>query len=176
MGAYNFRPASDLANAAASEMRNTELFHDVYVTDRTVEPAAHLMLRGVIHDTTWRGSRYAYLVGPYQGLLYATGLPIGSVDDTLTLELQLVEQANDRVLWSYTVNGQSQITETYYKHFSDDFGYPQIFRDGMKDATASLRQYVESQPASFWSSMPYPIQPGLPSYPPVSANGADATP
>lgn len=173
MSAYDFRPATDLANAAASEMRNSGLFRDVYVTDRSVEPEAQLMLRGVIHDTNWQGTRYAYMLGPYQGLLYATGLPIGSVDDTLTLDLQLVEQANKRVLWTYTVNGESKITESYYKHFSDDFSYPQIFRDGMKGAVESLRAYVNSQPESFWSSMPYPTEPGLPAYPATAADAAD---
>ncbi len=34
-----------------------------------------------------------------------------------------------------------------------DFGYPEMFRDGMRQAVASLEQYVASQPSSFWQAM-----------------------
>lgn len=173
MSAYDFRPQTDLANAAASEMRNSGLFRDVYVTDRAVEPAAQLMLRGVIKNTSWRGSHYAYMLGPDMGMLYPTGLPIGSVDATLSVDLSLVEQDNGRVLWTYRVAGEYKITETYYHDFSKDFGYSKIFRNGMKGAIASLREYMASQPASFWSAMPYPTEPGMASPYPAAA-GSDS--
>jgi hypothetical protein len=152
-GAYNFRPSSDLASAAAAEMRGTGLFRDVYVTDRSHDPGAQLMLRGTITDTEWHGTRYAYLLGPYVAVPWVFGLPIGSVDDTLTLQLQLVEQSNGDILWNDTVTQHYMKTEGIYYNYGQDFGYPEMFRDGMKQATVSLAQYVTSRPAGFWDAM-----------------------
>ena len=50
-GAYNFRPSSDLASAAVTELRQSAIFHDVYVTDRSLDPGAQLILHGTITDT-----------------------------------------------------------------------------------------------------------------------------
>jgi hypothetical protein len=68
-GAYNFRPDSDLANAAKTEIKQNDIFHDVFVTDREMDPGAQLILRGTIINTTWDGSRYSYLLGPYGPLI-----------------------------------------------------------------------------------------------------------
>jgi hypothetical protein len=151
--AYNFRPDSDLASAAAEEMRGTGLFRDVYVTQRSNDPGAQLILRGKITDTAWRGTLYAYLLGPYHALPWLLGLPAGSVDDTLALDLRLVQQSNGKILWTYTITRHYTKTEGIYYNYGEDFGYPEMFRDGMKQATASLVQYITSQPAGFWGAM-----------------------
>ncbi|HVN64045.1 MAG TPA: hypothetical protein VMT58_05375, partial [Candidatus Binataceae bacterium] len=52
-GAYNFRPSTDLAEATVAELRQTDLFHDVYLTNRTNDPNAQLAIRGSIIDTDW---------------------------------------------------------------------------------------------------------------------------
>lgn len=149
-GAYNFRPSEDLAKATAVELRQTGLFRDVFVTDRATDPGAQLLLRGTIINTDWNGSRYFYLLGPYGPLLYIFGLPIGSVQDTLKLKLELVDPASSQVLWTYAVDQNYAMTEGLYYNFGEDFGYPQMFRDGVKPALASLESYVASQPPSVW--------------------------
>jgi hypothetical protein len=104
-GAYNFRPSADLSDAAATELRQSQLFHDVFVTDRSNDPGAQLTLRGSVLDTDWHGAIYSYLLGPYLTLPWLLGLPTGSVNDTLKLELQLVQPSNGAVLWTYSLSG-----------------------------------------------------------------------
>src|SRR5260221_5357279 len=99
-GAYNFRPADDLAEASATELRQTGLFRDVFVTNRTVDPGTPLILRGTVINTDWDGTRYAYLLGPYGPFLYVFGLPFGTADNTLSLKLELVETSSARTIWS----------------------------------------------------------------------------
>ena len=152
-GAYNFRPSSDLASAAVTELRQSAIFHDVYVTDRSLDPGAQLILHGTITDTRWQGTHYGYLLGPYGPLLWVFGLPVGSVDDTLKLDLQLVRQSDGAALWSYTISGNYEKTESLYHNFGQDFGYPEMFRSGMKTAIASLEQFAASQPAAYWEAM-----------------------
>ncbi|HSU91014.1 MAG TPA: hypothetical protein VLI44_06180 [Sporolactobacillaceae bacterium] len=149
-GTYNFRPSEDLAKATADELRQTSLFHDVFVTDRATDPGAQLLLRGTIVSTDWNGSRYSYLVGPYTGILYVFGLPIGSVQDTLKLKLELVDPLSSQILWSQAVDQDYAKTEGFYYNFGQDFGYPAMFREGIQPALASLKSYVASQPPNAW--------------------------
>ena len=153
-GAYNFRPADDLAEASAAELRQAGLFRDVFVTNRTVDPGTPLILRGKVLNTDWDGTRYSYLLGPYSGLLYLFGLPFGTADDTLKLRLDLVETSNGQVIWTDEISQNYSKTEGIYYDYGSDFGYPQMFRDGIKPAIVSLESFVASQPVSYWSSLP----------------------
>lgn len=149
-GAYNFRPGEDLAKATTVELRQTGLFHDVFVTDRATDPGAQLLLRGTIISTDWDATRYSYLLGGDGVIFYVFGLPIGSVKDTLKLKLELVDPQSSQVLWNAEVDRDYAKTEGIYYNFGEDFGYPQMFREGIQPALASLESYVASQPPNVW--------------------------
>lgn len=149
--AYNFRPTDDLAQATADELRQAGLFREVYVTDRTSDPNAQLLIRGYIVSTDWDGSAYSYLVGPYAGVFYVLGLPIGSVEGALNLKLELVDNSNGQVLWTQNISQSYEKTEGLYYNYAEDFGYPQMFHDGIKPAIASLQSFIASRPAGSWN-------------------------
>lgn len=151
-GAYNFRPSEDLAQAAATEIRSTGMFRDVFVTDHKADPGAPLVLRGTIFNTDWNGTLYAYLLGPYYVLPWLLALPAGSAHNTLTVRLELAEASTGRVLWTTDINKSYEQTEGLYYNFGTDFGYPQMFREGMQAAVVSLGSYIASQPANFWDT------------------------
>jgi hypothetical protein len=152
-GAYNFRPSADLADATAKELSQSQIFHDVFVTDRAHDPGAQLVLEGTVHDTDWNGTLYAYLIGPYKALAFLLGLPFGTANNTLNLDLRLLQQSNGAVLWNYKISESYTRTEGYYYNYGEDFGYAEMFRSGIKGAISSLEQYVQSQPPSFWDAM-----------------------
>ena len=151
--AYNFRPSDDLAQATAAELTQAGLFREVYVTNRTADPNAQVLIRGTIVSTGWDGSAYGYLVGPYAGVFYLLGLPIGSVQDTLSLKLELVDNSNGQVLWTHEISQSYEKTEGFYYNYAEDFGYPQMFRDGIMPAIASLESFVAAQPPGFWNHL-----------------------
>ncbi len=151
--AYNFRPSDDLAQATASELIQAGIFREVYVTDRAADPNAQLLIRGNIISTDWDGTAYGYLVGPYAGLFYVLGLPMGSVQDTLSLRLELVDNSNAQVLWYHDISQSYEKTEGLYYNYAEDFGYPQMFRDGIAPAIASLQSFVASRPPGSWEHM-----------------------
>lgn len=155
-GAYNFRPTADLANAAASELRQSGMFHDVFVTARNYPPGAQLILKGTVLSTQWQAAEYAYLIGPYKAVFWLLGLPIGTVNDTLKLHLQLIQQSSGAVLWTHTISEEYSKTEGYYYNWGHDFGYPQMFQTGMKGALASLEEFVHGKPAGYWDAMVTP--------------------
>jgi hypothetical protein len=156
VNSYNFRPSEDLAEAAASELRQTGMFREVYVTDRSQDPSAQLVLRGTIMNTDWDGTRYTYGLAGDGQVLWLLGLPLGTVDDHLSVGLDLVEERSGTVLWHYDLSREYQKTEGLYYNYGEDFGYAKMFREGMKDAMASLENYVRSQPAGFWAQMQPP--------------------
>jgi hypothetical protein len=147
---YNFRPDEDLANATAVELRQTGLFRDVFITDRATDPGAQLLLRGTIISTDWNATRYAYLLGLESDLFYIFGLPSGSVKETLKLKLELVDPLTSQVLWTGKVDQDYAKTEGLYYNVGEEFGYPQMFREGIQPALASLESYVASQPPNVW--------------------------
>ncbi len=151
--AYNFRPSDDLAEATAAELQQAGLFHEVYVTNRPADPNANLLLRGTIINTDWDGTTYSYLIGPYAGLFYLLGLPIGTVQDSLSLKLELVNNANGQVLWTHEITQSYEKTEGFYYNYAEDFGYPQMFHDGIVPAIGSLQSFVNSQPPGFWTQL-----------------------
>ena len=148
--AYNFRPSDDLAEATTIELRQTGMFKDVFVTNRSSDPSAQLTVRGTIDSTQWDGSKYSYLLGPYGSLLWVFGLPIGSAENNLRIKLDLVERATGQPLWSTDINQNYSITEGLYYNYAADFAYPQMYRTGMEAAVASLEGYVSQQPPAFW--------------------------
>jgi hypothetical protein len=160
-GAYNFRPSDDLAEATATELRQTRLFNDVYVTNRDQDPGAQLMLHGTVVDTSWDGTRYGYMLGPYSFLLNLFGAPVGSVQDALKLRLQLVETVSGRVLWTTDIDQSYEKTIGIYYNWGTDFGYPQMFRDGIQRAITSLEAFVREQPSTVWLR----LEPEVPSQP-----------
>jgi hypothetical protein len=149
--AYNFRPSDDLAQATADELRQAGLFREVFVTDRTADPGAQLLIRGTIINTDWDGTAYGYLVGPYAGLFYLLGLPMGNVQGSLSLKLELVDNSNGQVLWTHEISQSYEKTEGLYYNYAEDFGYPQMFRNGIIPAIASLQGYVASRSAGSWT-------------------------
>ena len=126
------------------------------MTDRTSDPNAQLAVRGNITNTDWDGTAYSYLIGPYAGLFYILGLPMGSVQDTLTLRLELVDNSNGQVLWTHDINQSYAKTEGLYYNYAEDFGYPQMFRDGITPAIASLENFIATQPPGSWDRMRTP--------------------
>ncbi|HUA33103.1 MAG TPA: hypothetical protein VMA09_05820 [Candidatus Binataceae bacterium] len=153
MGAYNFRPSDDLAEAAATELRQTGMFKDVFVTNRAQDPGAQLELRGTILSTNWDASRYSYMLGPYSSVLWILGLPLGSAQNKLELHLVLVATSSGQQLWTTDISQDYSTTEGFYYDFATDFGYPQMFRTGMEPAVASLEAYVAQQPPGFWQHL-----------------------
>ena len=152
-GAYNFRPSDDLAEAAATELRQTGIFRDVFVTNRAQDPGAQLELRGTVLATDWNASRYSYMLGPYSSLLWALGLPLGSAQNTLKLQLELVVPSSGQQLWATEISQDYSTTEGLYYDYATDFGYPQMFRTGMESAIASLESYVAQQPPGYWQHL-----------------------
>jgi hypothetical protein len=151
-GAYNFRPSEDLAQAAASDIRNAGMFRDVFVTDHNADPGATLVLRGAINNTDWNGTMYSYLLGPYGSIPWLFALPVGSVSNTLNVRLELAEASTGRVLWTTDINQGYEQTEGLYYNFGTDFGYSQMFREGMAAAVTSMKAYIASQPPNFWET------------------------
>ncbi len=158
--AYNFRPTDDLAEATSIELRQTGMFKDVFLTNRSADPSSQLTVRGTIASTNWDGTAYAYLLGPYGPLFWVFGLPLGSAQNTLRLKLELLETASGRQLWSTDISQDYSITEGLYYNYATDFDYPQMYRVGMQSAVASLETYVAQQPPIFWQNLASPAGAG----------------
>lgn len=125
------------------------MFRDVFVTDRKVDPGAALVLRGTLTNTRWDGMMYSYMVGPYAALPWVFGLPPGSVENTLSLKLEMAEASSGRVLWSNAINQTHDQTDGLYYNYATDFEYAAMFGQGIKGAAAALQTYLVSQPAGF---------------------------
>ena len=73
----------------------------------------------------------------------------GSVEGALNLKLELVDNSNGQVLWTQNISQSYEKTEGLYYNYAEDFGYPQMFHDGIKPAIASLQIFIASRPGWF---------------------------
>lgn len=142
-GLWIFRPNEDFAKAAAEELNNTCMFREVFFTHRPSD--AELTLRGKIISTKYDGKMITYGLSVYGPLLWLVCFPATYVENSLALQLELVETKTNEVFWQQTFNkNQSHVSVIYA--LQPDFMYDELLKEVMKEAIPSLRSKLSSLP------------------------------
>ena len=136
-GFWLFAPTEDFAKAIAIELENSSLFEEVFFTTRPSE--ADLSLRGTIESTQYTSKMYTYclsLVGVY---LWLFGFPSGSASNELILDLKLVDNTTDQVIWGFRYKKSAGSTSWIYS-LKSDFFYDTMLKEIMEEVIVSLKK------------------------------------
>ncbi len=136
-GFWLFKPTEDFAKAIAIELQNSSLFEEVFFTHRPSE--ADLSLKGTIESTQYTSRMYTYclsLVGIY---LWLFGLPSGTATNQLILNLKLVDNATDQIIWESRYKKSVRSTSWIYA-LNSDFFYDTMLKEIMKEVIVSLKK------------------------------------
>ncbi|SEM43464.1 hypothetical protein SAMN04489760_11556 [Syntrophus gentianae] len=144
-GLWTFRPNEDFAKAAAEELNNTSMFKEVFFTHRPSD--AELTLKGKIISTNYDGKIITYGLSVYGPLLWFIGFPASYVENSLELQLELVDTKTNEVFWQQSFKRNQNVTSIMYA-MQPDFMYDSLFKEVMKEAIPSLRNKLSSPPAA----------------------------
>jgi hypothetical protein len=136
-GFWLFTPPEDFAKAIAIELQNSGLFEEVFFTHRPNE--ADLSLKGTIESTQYTSKMYTYclsLVGVY---LWLFGLPSGSASNELILNLKLVDNITDKIIWESRYKKSVRSTSWIYA-LNSDFFYDTMLKEIMEEVIVSLQK------------------------------------
>jgi len=141
---YHFRPTEDLAKSVVAELEANDLFEAVLLSTSGDPPNVDFYLTGEIHDTTYSSKMISYGLSIFGPLLWLAGLPAGTVQNSLSLDLTLSTAADGEAVWSHRINGDwSKLIGPYYNVYAEFDGYPIIMkagiREGIKDLAAELQ-------------------------------------
>jgi hypothetical protein len=136
-GFWLFTPTEDFAKAIAVELEHSGLFEEVFFTHRPGE--ADLSLRGTIVSTEYTSKMYTYclsLVGVY---LWLFGFPSGSALNELILDLKLVDNTTEQVIWDSRYKKSAHSTSWIYA-LNSDFFYDTMLKEIMEEVIVSLKK------------------------------------
>ena len=143
---FDFDASEDLAKAAAYSLRKSGLFEDAFFTFGGDKDRAQLLLEGVILSTTYRGTLWTYGLSVYGPLLWFIGLPAGTSQNDLTLELKVTDLNTGGMLWEKNYDVDHKIVQGLYYRFGHDVrGYPYLMQDIMNDAIEDMNREFQKQ-------------------------------
>ena len=144
---FEFNVTEDLSKAVVVSLQRSGLFKDVFFTFGGEKANADLIIKGKILSTDWVGKIYSYglsIIGPD---LWFLGLPCGSSNDVLKLELSLNKPDTENVIWNYSFNKSRRIVQgLYYDYGHDAKAYTDLMEEGMNEAIKSLDEKLRTIP------------------------------
>lgn len=136
---YNFDVPEDLAKAAATSLRQSGMFKDVFFTYGGEKDNAGLLLKGTIDSTLYKGKIISYGLSVYGPLLWYVGLPGGESINHLSIKLQLVDRRTNQVRWEHAFSKDSSVVQSlYYNTGQDCINYAAMMQEGMNEAILAL--------------------------------------
>ena len=143
----SFAPSRDFARALADEIRKTNIFSSVTFVDRDQPmPPSDFVLQGRLYSTRWERHISTYGLGPAGTLLWIAGLPMGTTETDVEMDLLLTPAGEpDNVLWGLAMEFEARETDTLYYGLEDSVtNYPRALQEGLRLA---LEDLVEKAPA-----------------------------
>ncbi len=141
-----FSPSRDFSRALADEIRKTNIFSSVTFVDQDQPmPSSDFILQGRLYSTRWERNISTYLLGPAGTLLWMTGLPMGTTETDVEMDLRLTQVGEpDNVLWGLAMEFEAQETDSLYYGLEDSVtNYPKALQEGLRLA---LKDLVEKAP------------------------------
>lgn len=143
---FEFNPTEDLAKAIATSLRRANLFENAYFTYGG-DSGPDLLVKGSILSTDWEGKIYSYGLSVYGPLLWFFGLPCGSSNNQLKLELYLNRTDTKELIWDYSFEKEKRVVQGLYYNFGHDVkAYTDLMEEGMNEAIKSLDERLRNVP------------------------------
>jgi len=133
----NYKPTEDFAKALAQELEHAHIFKEAYFDFNKKD--SDLAIKGEIINTRYSGKIITYGLSVYGPLLWFIGLPVGTVNNELAIELSCTDTRTNKLLFSksYSVPNYSKVSWLYY--LPNDFNYSSMLQDLYKQFILDLR-------------------------------------
>jgi hypothetical protein len=132
----NYKPTEDYPKALAEELRSAHLFKDAYFDFKAGD--ADLVIRGTLRSTKYSGKIYSYGLSLYGPLFWFFGLPAGSAQNDLSVELSCDDAKSGRTLVTREYRAPTYSATSFLYVMANDFDYPELLADVYKRFTDDL--------------------------------------
>ena len=148
---FTFQPKIDFAKALTNELKENELFHEVFFVPN-YEPEFVLKLsdsdyhiKGEIRSTRFIRKYFSYGLSVFGTCLWLFGLPAKQSKIFLSLKIRLIRVNDNKEVWSHDVYGEwKKIIGIYYNSNRDYDGYVHILKDEYKKLIIKLNEDIKS--------------------------------
>ncbi|MFH2205066.1 MAG: hypothetical protein ABIJ96_18305 [Elusimicrobiota bacterium] len=138
---FQFDVSEDLAKAAATSIRRSGLFKDVFFTFGGEKDRADLILTGTVISTKWNGKVITYglsIAGPYLWLL---GLPAGLSTSDFIVKLELKNVKTGDLIWEFAHTDSFRVWQGFYYNWGHDVkGYSSLMERAMNAALKDMQK------------------------------------
>ncbi len=108
------KPSDDFAKAFVEEIKQNNIFEDVFFTQNENDINADIIMTGTIHTAKISHKITFYGLTVFGDLLWLLGLPAGSMTTSLDLDYMLYRKADKAMLWNYAAKGSKERTFGVY--------------------------------------------------------------
>ena len=103
IGEFDMEFKEDIAKSVAEHFQEAGVAKRVFFDYGGLVDTADYKLQITVYECLYNGKVFSYLVGPFRGILWMFGLPIGSSSVTLNMELKL-EDKNGDIVWDKEID------------------------------------------------------------------------
>ncbi len=136
----NFKPTEDFAKALILELESTNIFYEVYFSNR--KSNERYSIKGRIVSTKYEGKMLSYGLSFYAGFLWFAGLPATSVSNDLALELSFIDNKNNNIIFSKSYRVESKKEVSWIYNIKSDFKYSYLLKDIYKQFIDDLSNHI----------------------------------
>jgi len=142
MGRFNFDLQNDLAAAAYTSLKSSNLFAGVRRANTLKQADTDYIWRGAVRSTRYSGHMYSYCITYLLShVLWVIGAPYGSSTNEFAVTFELVDRASGKLLWRYDYSGSDWIVHWIYARIGKDASlYPTLMKQAMNSALWDLSQ------------------------------------
>ena len=112
--ASGFKAPDDLAKAFVEELKQNNIFNDVFFTQNENDINADIIMSGTIRVAKINQKITFYGLTVFGDLLWLLGLPAGNMTTSLELDYKINKLSDKTPLWSYTLKDSKERTLGIY--------------------------------------------------------------
>jgi len=151
---YQIRPPEDFSKALVTDLKASNMFEEVFYTERELPKDADLVIEGTINSTDFRGEVITYCLSFAAAYLWFFGLPVGHSSNEIVLSLRLITAKDGNTVLERSYNKQtSQTGGLYYSNASYCEGYARMVEDINRDFVTAIEGEFTNKPPEFWKSI-----------------------
>jgi hypothetical protein len=144
---YQADPCEDLARSIAVELSRGRIVERAeYSPDGRRAAEQALVLRGRLRSFLVHESRWTYGISVYAVLLWGLGLPEGTSVNGFCVDLELVDERDERVVWQGTVFDSDHHVEGFY-YGPEWYRFPWMWERRLREKLQGLATAVGAHPA-----------------------------
>ena len=141
------QPEVDLARAVVIELRRGNLVERAeFAGDFGRGRGETHVLRGTLRAYFVAETRWTYGLSIYAYVMWALAFPVGNSENGFCVDLELVEAAGGRVVWSTTIFDADSWTEGYY-YGPDWYRFPWLWERRLREQIGELTRALGGEPA-----------------------------